>query len=133
MGQQKKASGKQPAVRQYQGVRRTPKAAAGTGSPAPQPGFRAALNRASAPLLLRMHALPRWLVPVGLGLLLTLGLFLSGSWTWLGTLCLAVVGIFLLWLFLLSWPVLTPGGRLARSLAVIGVLGLAVLKAAGRL
>lgn len=98
-------------------------------APPPSPA-RARLNRASAPLLIRMHALPRWVVPVVMGLLLAGGLFVSG---WLGTLMLAIVTAFITWLFALSWPVLTPGGRMARGLVAVALLGFTVLKATGGL
>jgi hypothetical protein len=130
--QQKKPTGKQP-VRQYQGGRRPAQRPDAIARTPEQSGFRRRLNIASAPVLLFMHRIPRWVVPVIMGLLLTGGLFLSGSWAWLGAVCLALVGLFLLWLFLLAWPILTPGGKAARALAVVAVLGLTVLKATGRL
>ena len=98
-------------------------------APPPSPA-RARLNRVSAPLLIRMHALPRWVVPVVMGLLLAGGLFLS---SWLGTLLLAIVTAFITWLFALSWPVLTPGGRVARGLVAMALLGFTILKATGGL
>ena len=96
-------------------------------------GFRASLERFSAPLLIRMHAMPRWIVPVVMGLLLTAGLFLSGPWAWLGAIFMVLLGIFLGWLFLLSWPVLSPGAKTARVLVVGALWGFAALKAMGRM
>jgi hypothetical protein len=101
-------------------------------APPPSPA-RARLNRISAPLLIRMHAMPRWVIPVVMGLLLAGGLFLSGSLAWLGTLLLAIVTAFVMWLFAVSWPVLTPGGRVARGLVAVALLGFTFLKATGRL
>ena len=43
-----------------------------------------------------------------------------------------IVGGFLGWLLVLSWPVLTPGRRATRLIIVVAVLGLAVLKFLGR-
>jgi hypothetical protein len=43
------------------------------------------------------------------------------------------VALFVGWLFALSWPVLTPGGRVARGLVFVALVGLVALKAAGRL
>jgi hypothetical protein len=131
------ANSKRHPQRQHQSGNPARRAASGGGTtrpaaPPPSPA-RTRLNRASAPLLLWMHALPRWVVPVVMGLLLAGGLFLSGSLTWLGTLLLAVVAGFVSWLFALSWPVLTPGGRLARGLVAVALIGLTALKAAGRL
>ncbi len=99
----------------------------------PQSAFRSRLNRTSAPALLWMHSLPRWVVPVGMAALLASGLFLAGSLTWLGTLLLAIVTAFVVWLYALSWPVLAPGARLARGLVSAALIGLTVLKATGRL
>ena len=82
---------------------------------------------------MRLHGMPRWVIPVVMGLLLATGLFLSDSWAWLGALMLLAVSAFLAWLLALSWPMLTTGGRLARALVVGAVLGLAALKALGKL
>jgi hypothetical protein len=126
-------SKRRPQQRQHQSGNPARRAAAGRpdrpAAPPPSPA-RARLNRVSAPLLIRMHALPRWVVPVVMGLLLAGGLFVSG---WLGTLLLAIVTAFIFWLFALSWPVLTPGGRVARGLVAVGLLGFTILKATGGL
>ena len=98
-----------------------------------QAGFRSSLEQFSTPLLIRMHAMPRWVIPVVMGLLLTAGLFLSGPWAWLGALFMVLLGVFLGWLFLLSWPVLSPGAKAARVLVVGALWGFAVLKAMGRM
>lgn len=94
---------------------------------------RSLLNRVSAPILLAMHALPRWVVPVIMGLLLAGGLFLSGPWNWLGAVLLGLVTLIVLWLYVLSWPVLPPAGRVGRALVVIGLAGITVVKAMGKL
>lgn len=112
--------------------------AAGTPSPkrqaAPEPsGLRARFNRVSAPLLITLHRMPRWVLPVVMGLLLAGGLFFHGALNWLGTAMLGIVVLVVLWLFVLSWPVLTPGGRAGRALVLVGLIGLTVLKAMGRL
>lgn len=110
-------------------------AASGSSRPAAPPPSpaRARLNRISAPLLIRMHVMPRWLLPVVMGLLLAGGLFFTDSLTWLGTLMLAVVTAFVGWLLAVSWPVLTPGGRVARGMVAVALLGFTVLKATGGL
>lgn len=77
--------------------------------------------------------MPRFVLPVTLGLLLAGGLFLSGPVAWLGAVLLLGVAAFLGWLLALSWPVVPVGARLGRSLVVIGVLGLAYLKVTGNL
>jgi hypothetical protein len=81
------------------------------------------LQKASAPLLLKLSALPRWLVPLMLGALLLLGFFLDGV---LGSLALMLVGLFLAWLVMLSWPLLSPGSKMIRTLIVGVVLGVAI-------
>ena len=100
---------------------------------APQTQTRQALNRRSAPLLIWMNSMPRWVIPVVMGLLLVAGLFFSGSLNWVGVLALSLVTIFIGWLFAVSWPAITPGSRLLRGLVVIGLAGITVLKALGRL
>jgi hypothetical protein len=110
-------------------ARRSP-ARSGPAS-APVSPFRRTLNRHSARPLIVMHGMPRWVVPVAMGLALVLGLFLSGPWAPLGVFLLVLVALFVLWLFALSWPVLPPGGRLARGAVVVALFGLAWLKASG--
>jgi hypothetical protein len=131
------ANSKRRPQRQHQSgnpARRAAPDSAATRPAAPPPSpARTRLNRASAPLLLWMSSLPRWVVPVVMGLLLAGGLFLSGSLAWLGTVLLAIVTAFIIWLLALSWPVLTTGGRLARSLVAVALLGITLLKATGRL
>lgn len=98
----------------------------------PQPvAPRNALERFSAPILLRLHRMPRLLVPVTMGLLMAGGLFFEGSLQWLGALFLVLVTLVVLWLYALSWPVLTPAGRIARGLVVAGLAAIAYGKAAG--
>jgi hypothetical protein len=89
-------------------------------NPQPKP---TRLQKASAPLLLKLSAMPRWLVPLMLGALLLLGFFLEGV---LGALALLTVGVFLAWLVLLSWPLLSPGSKAIRALVVGVVLGVAI-------
>lgn len=93
---------------------------------------RGNLERASFPLLMRLLALPRWLIVVLMGAFLFLGLIQTGSLAWLGGIFLLIVGGFLGWLLALSWPVLSPGRRLTRIVVVAAVLGIAVLKFLGR-
>ena len=102
-------------------------AAPGTNSPG-RPERTSALHRMSAPLLLRLHAMPRWVVPILLAVLLVTGFALEG---WAGALPLAVVGIFLGWLLALSWPLIRPTSRLIRLVVVAAVLATAWLEVAG--
>jgi len=93
---------------------------------------RGNLERASVPLLMRLLALPRWLIVVLMGTFLFLGLIQTGNLAWLGGIFLLLVGGFLAWLLALSWPVLTTGRRISRIVVVAAVLGIAVLKFLGR-
>jgi len=91
---------------------------------------RSWINRISAPALIFMNSLPRYVVPVVMGLLLVGGLFVPAP---IGAFLLALVALFIGWLFALSWPVLSPGGRLARGLVFVALLGMVWMKAAGKL
>lgn len=99
---------------------------------APQ-GTPNAFQRASLPLLTWLVRLPRWLVVVVLGLMLFLGLIQTGSLAWLGVILLLLVAAFLGWLTALSWSAIPASGKLLRTIAVLAVVGAAVLKAMGRL
>lgn len=104
----------------------------GPGRP-PATGARASLERASYPILLRLRAIPRWIMVVLPGVLLFAGLVMPASLAWLGGLLLALVGVFLGWLLLLSWPVLGQSSRLLRLIVIVAVFGIAFLKAMGRI
>jgi cation transport ATPase len=93
-------------------------------------GARARFERASAPLLLSMQALPTFLVPMLLAVLLFLGLVIQQPWA--GAF-LVVIAVFLSWLTAVSWPAISAGSRLMRVLVNLGVLGLGVLKILGRI
>ena len=87
---------------------------------------RRALERSSARPLVLLHQLPVWVVPFVLAALLIAGLAVPG---WLGAVALVLVAGFLGWLAAMSWPRLTPGGRLLRVAAVAGVLVVAGIQA----
>ena len=115
-----------PAGSRGPGSARLPMGAAGASS------RRQALERASYPLLARIHAMPRWIIVIAPAVLLFLGLVLSGPWAWVGGLCLLLVWAFVAWLTALSWPALSPGSRLFRLLVVLALGGVVVLKFMGR-
>ncbi len=81
-------------------------------------------------MLRRMQALPAFLIPVTLGILLFLGLTLNAAWSGL---LLVVIAAFLFWLTAVSWPAITAGSRILRLAVDVGVLVLGVLKLLGRL
>ncbi len=76
--------------------------------PGPSPvagvSLRGRFEAASRPILLRMQALPAFLIPVALGILLFLGLTLNAAWS--GVL-LIIIALFLSWLTAVSWPGIT--------------------------
>ena len=76
------------------------------------------LETISAPLLTRLHLMPRWIFPVATTAILLLGLFIQGP---IGAVFLAFLVLLLSWLLVLSWPVITTGSRLIR-LAALGLL-----------
>lgn len=92
---------------------------------------RAAFERKSFPILASVTAAPRWLLVVGLGSSLLLGLVLSDSWAWLGAIFLLIVATFLGWLLALSWPLLSSGRRFMRILVVGALVGMSILKLGG--
>jgi hypothetical protein len=79
------------------------------------------LETVSAPLLTKLHLMPRWIFPVLTTAILLLGLFIAGP---IGAIFLVFLVIMLTWLLILSWPVISVGSRLIRVVAV-GILILA--------
>jgi hypothetical protein len=91
-------------------------------------GGRARANQRSYAALTRLHAMPRWTVPLATVVLVFVGLYAGPV---LGGLCLLAVAAFLGWLAYLAWPQLSRGGRLGRSL-VLGLLaGVALARLLG--
>ena len=70
----------------------------------------------SAPVLLRIHGLPKFLVPGLIAALMLLGLFLSAPYSGIA---LTVVCVFIGWLMYLSWPLLDARSRLIRFLVFV--------------
>jgi len=81
----------------------------------------------------RLHALPRWVLPLSTAALLLFGLIAPPQWLALGVACMLAVSAWVLWLVTLSWPLLTPPARLIRVLVVALLLGATFLRATGRL
>jgi hypothetical protein len=91
-------------------------------------GGRARVQQRSYAALTRLHAMPRWTVPVATVVLVFVGLYAGPV---LGGICLLVVAAFLGWLAYLAWPQMGGGGRVSRCL-VLGVLaGFAVARLTG--
>jgi hypothetical protein len=70
----------------------------------------------SAPALLRIHGLPKFLVPGMIAVLMLLGLFLEAPYSGAA---LTVVSLFIGWLMYLSWPLLDSKSRVIRFLVFL--------------
>lgn len=102
--------------------RRPPARAWTTPGASPQ---RARIELASKTILTRVATTPRWITFLALLAIAVGGALLPLPW---GVLCLLVLVVVLAWLLYLAWPVLDPGARLPRLLAVVVVLGAAVVR-----
>jgi len=135
--------GKQP-----QGVRgpggpppppaRTPAASSGPskGQPVmptkPASPTRVKFENFSYPIVERLNRLPKFVIIVTPGVLLFLGLVLTGALAWIGGVLMLVVAAMLAWLTALSWPVIPVRSRVIRVIVVAVVIGFAGLKFTGR-
>jgi hypothetical protein len=88
---------------------------------------RRAVERRSAALLVYLHQLPRWVPPVVLAALLITGLTVHGIG---GGIALVAVALVLVWLAVVSWPSLSPTGRVIRTAAIALVIAAAVVQVA---
>lgn len=91
-----------------------------TGSPTPPPaqGLRAQVEQVSRPLLVRLSAMPRLLIP-----LLTIAVLAVGVLAPLpiGIPALVLVLLWMIWLSYLSWPAVESGQRVMR-IATVGIV-----------
>ena len=90
-----------------------------------------ALQRYSAPILVRLHGLPRWLFPIFTAALLVGGLLVPNAVA--ATVLLSALALVLLWLIALSWPVLRPIPRIMRLLVLGALVMVIVGRAQGRM
>lgn len=97
--------------------------------PPPPPPGRKRLEDLSRGLLIMLNRVPRPLIVIGMAALLLAGMALEGT---TGALCLMVLGLFLTWLIVLSWPVLPNSSRAIRVVVLALVFGAAWLKLSGR-
>jgi hypothetical protein len=90
------------------------------------PSLRAQVETASRPVLARLHALPRLLIPLGTVVLIAVGAFAPAP---LALVAFAVLFLFIAWIAYLSWPAVPFSGRLMRlaMLALIVVLAVVSL------
>jgi hypothetical protein len=77
-----------------------------------------------------MSRLPTWVIPAAIVALMLVGLLAPLPFA---VPALLVVAAFIGWLGYLSWPVLTPQGRLLRALVVAIVAGAIAARGAGRM
>lgn len=130
MPQSKRHPARRPEKRPAKAGHRSPSGAPAQRSARPQPATavspaRRRLEIWSAGPLAVLHRMPSWIVPVILGALLVAGLAVPTSWS---AFFLLPVALFLLWLLLLAWPVLTPRGRAMRIIVVLLVVAAMVAR-----
>jgi hypothetical protein len=128
--QSKRHPARRPEKRPAKPGHRAPSGAPASSSrrPAPTTAVSPARRRLeiwSAGPLAVLHRMPSWIVPLILGVLLVAGLAVPSRWS---ALFLLPVALFLLWLLLLAWPVLTPRGRAMRLIVVLLVLAAMVAR-----
>ena len=98
----------------------------GTSAAPGSSGIRRAVEQRSGVHLVYLRQLPGWVPPIVLAALLVAGLAVRG---WIGAAALCVVAAFIGWLGYLSWPALSPPGRIGRAAVIACLLGLAVFQA----
>lgn len=96
--------------------------------PATTSAARRTLEVKSAGPLLILHRLPRWLIPIIMAVFLLLGLVIDAAWAGIFILAIAV---FLAWLLALSWPVILTGSKIFRTIVIIVVAGVGLMKLMG--
>jgi hypothetical protein len=89
------------------------------------PSLRASVERTTRPLLLRLHGLPRPVIPLATLALVAVGVLAPPA---VGLVALAVVALFVLWISYLSWPVVSGSGRAVRAVMVALVVVLALTR-----
>lgn len=79
-------------------------------------------------VLKRLHAMPRWTLPLATIVLVFVGMFAGPV---IGGLCLLALAAFLGWLGYLAWPQLRRRDRLIRALVLGMLTGVAVARLFG--
>lgn len=87
------------------------------------------MERHSATPMVFLHGLPRWVLPIGLALLLASGMIMKG---WPAAIPLLLLTAFLGWFGYLSWPALDLSGRLLRIAACAVLIGISAVHLSGR-
>ncbi|WP_427383215.1 DUF6703 family protein [Janibacter sp. G56] len=88
---------------------------------------RESFERASAPAVRAITALPRWVPVVAVFALVVGGALLPYGWLLLG-----VVLLFLIWTLALSWPRLTSPEKLMRIAVLVLIGGITLVQALPR-
>ena len=92
---------------------------------------QSALARISTPALMRLHAMPRWLLPAVTAVLMLGGLLASSAI--LAAAMLSLLLLMLLWLVALSWPLLSWLARLMRLMVLVALAWVIVGRLQGTL
>jgi hypothetical protein len=93
------------------------------------PTLRKRVEVLSAPTLIRLHSLPRSVMPVLILLFMFVGLVKDNV---IGGIALLIVAAFVGWLLYLSWPLLEGRARIIRALAVLLVVAASFSKFVGK-
>lgn len=90
-----------------------------------QPSLRQSMERISRPVLVRLTAMPRLVVP-----LVTLALIAVGAFAPLpvALLAFALVFVFIAWISYLSWPAIPTSGKAIRAAMLALILILAITR-----
>ena len=89
------------------------------------PSPRARIEDVSRPLLARLHALPRLLIPVATLVLVAIGAFAPAP---VAMVAFVVLLGFIAWIAYLSWPAVPTSGRLMRLAMLVLVVVLAATR-----
>ena len=87
--------------------------------------LRKQITDKSAPALLRIHGLPKFLVPGLIAVLMVAGLLMNPPYAGVP---LTVVSIFIGWLMYLSWPLLDSRSKLIRFLVFLILIASTAVK-----
>lgn len=81
-------------------------------------------------MLVRLTRAPKLLVFAVTVAVLLAGLFAPNPW---GTIAMAIVTLFVLWLWVLAWPKLDTQGRVVRGLVTVAAATVVFFRATGSL
>jgi hypothetical protein len=90
--------------------------------------MRAKIERASAPLIVMLHRLPRAAVGLSVLILFALGIALPAV---AGVFFLGIAFVGLSWLAYLSWPVVPTQAKVLRVVTLAALVGVAIWRLSG--